>query len=54
VKKSEKMFISFRFKAKQSKKCLFRFVLKQNEKSGSKTKQNENFLNATQSENMVY
>jgi hypothetical protein len=38
VKRSEKTFISFRFEVKQSKKCLFRFALKRNEKIGSETK----------------
>jgi hypothetical protein len=36
VKRSEKTFISFRFEAKQSKIRLFRFALKQNEKSEEK------------------
>jgi hypothetical protein len=44
VKRSEKRFIWFRFEAKQSKKHLFCFALKQNEK----------FLEAKQSENMLY
>jgi hypothetical protein len=38
VKRSEKTFISFSFEAKQSKKRLFCFALKRNEKIGSETK----------------
>ncbi len=54
VKRSEKTFISFRFEAKHSKKRLFCFTLKHNEKIGRETKRNENFLEAKQSEHTLY
>jgi hypothetical protein len=38
VKRSEKMFISFHFEAKQSEKRSFHFALKRNKKIGSETK----------------
>jgi hypothetical protein len=44
MKRSENTLISFRFEAKKSKKRLFRFALKRNEKN----------LEAKQSENTLY
>jgi hypothetical protein len=41
-------------KRKQSKKRLFRFALKRNEKIGSETKRNEKIMKAKQSENTLY
>jgi hypothetical protein len=55
VKASEKkMFSSFRFEAKQSKKTLISFRLEAKRKIGSETKRNEKILDAKQSKNTVY
>jgi hypothetical protein len=54
VKRSEKTFISFRFKAKQSEKTFISFRFEVKQKIRSKTKRIEKFLEAKQSENTVY
>ncbi len=53
-KEAKKMFISFRFEAKQSEKTFISFRLEAKQKIRSKTKRNEKFLEAKQSENTVY
>ncbi len=50
LKEAIKMFISFASKQNKAENRWFNFALKQNEKTGSESKQNEKFQKAEQSE----